>query len=100
VKDYLKDIPTAWDDSHFIDGYPGKYVVVARRRDNNWFISAINATDNIINLKLDLSFIDKKNGILIADGEKNPFTKTEINLKEHSSLDVKIIAKGGFVMKF
>jgi len=100
VKGYLKDIPTAWDDSHFIDGYPGKYVVVARRRDNNWFISAINATDNIINLKLDLSFIDKKNGILIADGEKNPFTKTEINLKEHSSLDVKIIAKGGFVMKF
>ncbi len=100
VKDYLKDIPTAWDNSRFVEGYPGEYVVVARQRGADWFISAINATDKVVDLKVDLSFIENKKGMLITDYNKNTFTKSEINLNEHSTLELKIIAKGGFVMKF
>ena len=35
--DFMKNVPTTWDDVRFIDGYPGKYVVLARRHGNDWY---------------------------------------------------------------
>lgn len=45
VKDYLSNLPTAWDDTVLLGGYPGEYVMVARRKGDKWWISAINGTD-------------------------------------------------------
>jgi hypothetical protein len=99
VKEYLKDIPTDWDDTKFLEGYPGNYVAVARRKKAHWFISGINAMENTQHFRLDLSFIETKQGISITD-DKDSFVKKEINLNDHSTLDLNIPAKGGFVMKF
>ena len=44
--DFMKSVPTEWDDMRLIDGYPGKYVVLARRRGDKWYVAAINATDS------------------------------------------------------
>ena len=41
--DFLKKVPTTWDETIFIDGYPGKYVVLARRHKDQWFVSGVNA---------------------------------------------------------
>ena len=41
--DLLKDIPTTWDETRFIDGYPGRYVVLARRHGDKWYIAGLNA---------------------------------------------------------
>lgn len=41
--DFLRDVPTTWDDIRYIDGYPGKYAVIARRKGGKWYVSAINA---------------------------------------------------------
>lgn len=76
VKDYLSSLPTAWDESRLISGYPGEYVIMARRKGNDWWISAINGLDkpldairvdlsrlNIGNQKLSVTlFEDKENG--------------------------------------
>ncbi len=43
--DYLRQVPTTWDETHLLDGYPGKYVAMARRHGNQWYISAVNADD-------------------------------------------------------
>ena len=43
-KPFLKQVPAAWDDICFIDGFPGEFVCLARRKANDWFIAAINAT--------------------------------------------------------
>jgi len=99
VKAYLKDIPTNWDDTKFLAGYPGQFVVVARRKGAHWFISGINAADDTLRVKLDLSFIQTKNGISITD-HNNSFVHSNINLNEHTAHDVIINAKGGLVMKF
>jgi len=42
--DFLKEVPTVWHDTRFLDGYPGKYVVIARRNDANWYVAGLNAT--------------------------------------------------------
>jgi hypothetical protein len=41
--DFLKELPTTWDETRFIDGYPGKYVVLARRHGEQWYIAGLNA---------------------------------------------------------
>jgi Glycoside hydrolase 97/Glycosyl-hydrolase 97 N-terminal/Glycosyl-hydrolase 97 C-terminal, oligomerisation len=96
VVNYLKAIPTAWDETRLLAGFPGKDVVMARRKGTTWYITGINGENKAKNLEIDLSFI-KTNGYLITDGatqkwETKPVKpgKTSINLKPN----------GGFVMKF
>ena len=56
--DWLKNSPTTWEETRFIDGYPGKYVVLARKStDGRWFVAGLNATDQVIKTKIDLSFL-------------------------------------------
>lgn len=96
VVDYLKDIPTNWEDSKFIEGYPGKYIVMARKKNNIWHIVGINAENVAKTITIDLSFVTQTNGFLIIDGEhgfeKLPVTKAK-------PLSVTIKPNGGFVVK-
>lgn len=45
VKDYLTELPTAWDETLLLQGYPGESVVIARRKASTWYIAGINGTD-------------------------------------------------------
>ena len=51
--DFLREVPTSWDETRFIDGYPGKYVVMARRSGDKWYVVGLNATKEP--LKLDIT---------------------------------------------
>lgn len=51
--DFLKNLPTTWDETRFIDGYPGKYVVMARRHGDKWYVAGLNATKEPLQLSLD-----------------------------------------------
>ena len=53
--DFLKQLPTTWDETRFIDGYPGRYVVLARRHGNQWYVAGLNALSQPLILALDLS---------------------------------------------
>lgn len=44
-QDFLKKLPTTWDETRFIDGYPGRYVVMARRHGSEWYVVALNGTE-------------------------------------------------------
>jgi hypothetical protein len=96
VIDYLKDIPTNWDDSKFIAGFPGKYVVMARKKDNVWFIVGTNGENTSKEIEIDLSFVTNKSGYIILENEKG-FEQQMISKTEK----IKIIMKpyGGFVAK-
>ncbi|PVH27079.1 glycoside hydrolase family 97 protein [Sphingobacterium corticibacter] len=52
--DFMKSVPTTWDETLFLDGYPGKYVVLARRKGEQWYIAGINAesTPKTVNINL------------------------------------------------
>jgi hypothetical protein len=69
VKQIMKDVPVAWDESKFIDGYPGKYVVIARRKGNIWYVVGINGEPNEKRLDVNLGFIrNPKSGLLVTSG--------------------------------
>jgi hypothetical protein len=100
IKQYMKDIPVSWDETKFIDGYPGKLVIIARRRANIWYVAGINGENRSKILTVKLSFIDAQQGELITD-ITNRETKIEtIRLRGDREIDITVLPKGGFVMKF
>ncbi|KAA9346638.1 glycoside hydrolase family 97 protein [Larkinella humicola] len=50
--EFWKDLPTVWDETKVLDGTPGQYVSVARRKGNDWFLGTITSTEA---RKIDLS---------------------------------------------
>jgi len=52
---FLRELPTTWDETRFLDGYPGRYVVLARRHGDKWYVAGLNALDEPLKLTLNLS---------------------------------------------
>ena len=52
--DFLRQLPTSWDEVRFLEGYPTKYVVLARRTGNKWYIAGMNSTQQVKTLQLSL----------------------------------------------
>lgn len=55
VQDFFGSLPTVWDETRFISGYPGESVVIARRSKNTWYVAGINGSDIAITIPLSLS---------------------------------------------
>jgi hypothetical protein len=69
VREFLKRVPATWDDVKFVDGYPGDYVVLARRSGNTWYVAGINADAKPRKVMLDLAALGAQGqGSLITDG--------------------------------
>ncbi len=57
VTDFLKAVPTTWEETRFVDGYPTRYAVIARRHGDKWLVGGINGTHQAITLTLDLPML-------------------------------------------
>ena len=51
--DFMKQVPTNWDETRFIDGYPGKYCIMARRAGTKWFVVGITSDGTPLQKKID-----------------------------------------------
>ncbi|MEV4881586.1 glycoside hydrolase family 97 protein [Chitinophaga ginsengisegetis] len=98
AKNYLRTLPDTWDETRFIDGYPGKLVVIARRKGTKWFIAGMNGEPTAKTLLLNLSFLKKKKAILISDDDKNLLKQEKTAIPDNGMLSVSINANGGFVI--
>lgn len=97
VQKFLRELPDRWDDVKFIDGYPGKYVVLARKAGNKWYVACINGENTERTVSIDLNLFKKQKGTLIADGDE-PLTFTNENIPAHSKKQVTVKPQGGFVI--
>ncbi len=100
AKTFLKEVPNAWDDTKLLSGYPGKDIVIARQKGNAWYIGAINAETKEKTKKLNFNFLpdgQKYKLTLIADGiHDKAFSVQYIVIDKSSSIDVKMLRRGGF----
>jgi alpha-glucosidase len=102
--DFLKIVPTVWDDIKFVGGYPGDYVALAKRSGNRWFVGVMNDTiGKIVNIKLSFlspgkyvmeSWSDKKN----SDKVPSELKKSEQKVTPDDNLKVTMSKNGGRVM--
>lgn len=96
--DFMKQVPTTWDETRFIDGYPGRYIVLARRHGNTWYIAAANATVEPLKLKLDLPVLAGQEVSLYSDDKKmQPQLKLQ-KIKTDGSLQLTVQPQGGAVI--
>lgn len=98
--DFMKTVPTAWDEIELIDGFPGEYVIMARRSGSQWYIAALNASKSPREIEIsDLQkYFPAGSATLISDG-KNLKTPTQTQIKATSKpLKVKLAPDGGAVI--
>ncbi len=97
--DFMKEVPTEWDETRFVDGYPGKYVVLARRHGDNWYLAAVNATGEPLKLKLDLPMFAGKTVSSYSDDKHMQPQLRQQNVKSDGKFQLTVQPQGGFVLK-
>ena len=102
VKHLLSELPTAWDDTKLLAGYPGVEVVMARRKGDVWYIAGINGTNEPRTLRAPLAAIpvSGKQVSLFKDGTDDRSFAIEENIPlsdEETGLEIKCLPRGGFV---
>jgi hypothetical protein len=97
--DFMKEVPTLWDETVFIDGYPGKYSVIARRHLNQWYVAGINAGKAVKKLKINLPMLAGKTVKFIIDDAKGNSSEQEVKVNAKGDFNVEIQPNGGFVLR-
>jgi hypothetical protein len=101
VQHFLGKLPVAWDDTRLIAGYPGKYVIMARRKGATWYIAGINGTDKKLEVNLNFKSLRLSSAPLYLESFEDNASKEhpwEIKKGEKRLPDqVTMIPRGGFI---
>ena len=99
VKDAIKQLPDQWDEVKYLEGYPGKYVVLARRAGNKWWIAGINGENIPRTIKIELSQFNKNKASFITDGlTKGSFLNEQLLGDAAKIKQIELKPSGGFIM--
>ena len=104
---FMKDVPTLWDETRFIDGYPGKYVIIARRSGDKWYIAGVTSDKTPLKEKLEkglastsltshlsplTAYSDSDAIVMVADAQE-PLLRTHVETG-----DVEGVLEGGLAV--
>jgi len=98
IIDFMKDVPTVWDETIFIDGYPGKYCILARRHNNKWYVSGINAEKEIKKIMVNLPMLAGTEVSLYSDKADRIPQQEKIEIKETGEIILTIQPNGGVII--
>ena len=98
--DFLRQLPTTWEETRFIDGYPGRYVVMARKATNGrWYIAGLNALKEPLTLTLDLPMFTPGEQLkYYIDSKKGEPTLTTLRVDKKGHVKVTIQPNGGLII--
>ena len=97
--DYLRQLPTTWQETRFIDGYPGRYVVMARKATSGkWYIAGLNAQKTPLTLTLNLNDYGNDLSKLLIDDKKIQPTQQQLKKDKKGNVKVTIQPNGGLVI--
>ena len=99
--DFLRSLPTTWDETRYVDGYPGKYVVLARRHGNDWYVAGLSAEKQPLSLTLDLPMFAPGQALQYYVDDKKTGEPTLTTLKIDKKGQAKVILQpnGGLILK-
>ncbi|MCK5277846.1 MAG: glycoside hydrolase family 97 C-terminal domain-containing protein [Cyclobacteriaceae bacterium] len=101
-EDFLKTVPVVWDEIEFLSGYPGKFAVLARQSNGDWYVGGINGEPKDQSVKIDLTFLDEGefDMLLIKDGETSKDLSIEkLKIQKNHSIELVMSAFGGFAIR-
>ena len=103
VRSFLQIVPTVWDETRFVDGFPGQLAVLARRRGGAWYVGAISSDTMVSVAEAPLRFLGagSYDVALISDGEDlDKFAYATETLTRSDTMTVELAPRGGFVARF
>lgn len=96
---FMKEVPTTWDEVRFIDGYPGKYVILARRHGDKWYIAGVNAQKETLKLKVNLPMFSNGEKVrLFSDDKALQGSVKQIGIGKKQELQLSIPCNGGILI--
>lgn len=98
VINFMKKIPTTWDETRFIDGYPGKYCVMARRFGSKWYIGATNASNSLQSYTLSLPWLTGKEVTVLFDHKDRSVGFKTAKIDKKGLLKIELENLGGCVI--
>jgi alpha-glucosidase len=99
-REMIKDVPAEWDETQFIAGWPGRYIVVARRKERDWYVAGM--TDEARTVELNLNFLTEGidyNGLLFKDRTHDTMTRETPDLENSAKLSIDLLDRGGFTLR-
>ncbi len=97
VQQFLSILPSVWDETRLIDGYPGRFVILARRSGHRWYVAGINGLDMPQQFRVPLDFIKNPQKVSVfADRDKKD-APWDIRTTESVPKEVSLLPRGGFV---
>ena len=97
--DFLKKLPTTWDETRLIDGYPGKYVVLARRHGDHWYIAGLNAEKEAKKLTLQLPMLAGQTVDYYTDNAEGYAELKQLKVDKKGQAKVVIQPNGGIILQ-
>lgn len=99
VREVLSEMPSNWDDTLLLDGYPGQNAVIARRSGDKWYIAGINGLDSPSELTFSLERLNLKSrsSVLFCDGDEDRDIKITALPEGKAEVSVPCRARGGFL---
>ncbi|WP_295119522.1 glycoside hydrolase family 97 catalytic domain-containing protein, partial [uncultured Chitinophaga sp.] len=98
VIDFMKQVPTTWDETRFIDGYPGKYAVLARRHKDKWYLAAINAQPETLKLKVNLGMFGNNSLVKYSDDKDRKPVMENAAADKKGNIDIEVRSGGGVII--
>jgi hypothetical protein len=98
VIDFMRTVPAIWDETVFLDGYPGKFVALARRNGEKWYIAAVNAEKEPKRLNLKLDFLTEKTLTIYADTKGLTPISEQLKLNKRNEVSIEVQGNGGAVL--
>lgn len=97
--DFMKQVPSTWDEVRFIDGYPGKYVILARRHADKWYIAGVNAQKETLKLKIKLPMFTAGEELqCYSDDKELEGSVKSFKLNKKQEVEITMPQNGGLVI--
>ncbi|MDR0907596.1 MAG: glycoside hydrolase family 97 protein [Rikenellaceae bacterium] len=96
--DFMRRVPTTWDETVFVDGYPDRYAVIARRHGTAWYVAGVNAEARALTLTLSLPMLAGETVSLYGDDKNRNPHLLSATVKAGGELTLTIQPSGGFVI--
>ena len=99
--DWLKAMPTTWDETRYVDGYPGRYVVLARRHGDDWYVAGLSAMKEPLKLTLDLPMFAAGSQLkyYVDDAKTGQPVLTTLKVDKKGKAKVEIQPNGGIILQ-
>lgn len=96
--DFMKKVPTTWDEIKYIDGYPGKYCILARRHADKWYLLAVNAQKEPIRVNIKAEMFAGMSVNKFYDNKKREALLKSEKVKKDGSITLEIQPKGAVIL--